>query len=145
MVSLAFVRYFPVMPALLSLLLFDSRLRPARIKLALLLYAGIIVIGSIPGARAEVGEFAPGVVLHSLAYAGLTMLWFFGSTGSARARAVKAVVAITLMGGADELLQSFLPYRAGTVRDWIVDVSAALLTSTVLALLIPRYEAPRRG
>ncbi len=132
------------MSAFLSLLLLDSRLRPARIKLALLLYAGVLVAGSIPGARAEVGELAPGVVLHGLTYAFLTLLWFLGSAGSGPVRAAKAVLAIALMGAGDELLQSFLPYRNGDIADWTVDVTAALLASTALALLVPPAEAARR-
>jgi VanZ family protein len=144
MVSLAFAQRCTAMPAFLSLLLLDPRLRSARIKIALLLYAGVLVAGSIPGARAEVGEFAPGVVLHGLTYAFLSLLWYFGSTGSAPARAAKAVLAIALMGAGDELVQSFLPYRNGDIRDWIVDVSAALLTSTVLAVLAPQRDPVRR-
>ncbi|MEW6761907.1 MAG: VanZ family protein [Pseudomonadota bacterium] len=132
------------MPAFLSLLLLDSRLRPARIRLALLLYAGMIVAGSIPGARAEVGEFAPGVVLHGLTYAFLTLLWFLGSAGSGPVRAAKAVLAIALMGAGDELVQSFLPYRTGDIADWTIDVTAALLTSTALALIVPPAEAARQ-
>jgi len=132
------------MHAVLSLLLFEPRLRAARIKLALLLYAGVIVAGSVPGARAEVGEFAPGVVLHGLTYAFLTMLWFLGSTGSGPVRAAKAVLAVALMGAFDELVQSFLPYRSGTVADWMIDVAAACLTSTALAVAVPAAEAARR-
>ncbi|MFN3791986.1 VanZ family protein [Massilia sp.] len=132
------------MPAFLSYLLLDPRLRSARIKTALVLFAGIVVAGSIPGARAEVGEFAPGVVLHGLTYAFLSLLWFFGSTGSPPARAAKAVVAIALMGAGDELVQSFLPYRSGDVRDWVVDVSAAVLTSTLLAVIVPRQVTVRQ-
>lgn len=132
------------MPAFLSLLLLDPRLRSARIKTALVLYAGVVVAGSIPGARAEVGEFAPGLVLHGLTYAFLTLLWFLGSTGSGAQRAAKAVLAIALMGAGDELVQSFLPYRSGDVRDWMVDVGAALLTSTVLAMLLPQHGSVRQ-
>lgn len=132
------------MPAFLSFLLLDPRLRSARIKTALVLFAGIVVAGSIPGARAEVGEFAPGVVLHGLTYAFLTMLWFFGSTGSGPVRAAKAVLAVALMGAGDELVQSFLPYRSGDVRDWMVDVSAALLTSTLLAVIVPQHGSVRQ-
>lgn len=131
------------MSAFLSLLLLDSRLRPARIRLALLLYAGVIVAGSVPGARAEVGEFAPGVVLHGLTYAFLTLLWFLGSAGSGPVRAAKAVLAIALMGAGDELVQSFLPYRTGDIADWTIDVTAALLASTALALIVPPAEAAR--
>ena len=143
MVSLAFAQRSAAMPAFLSLLLLDPRLRSARIKAALLLYAGVIVAGSIPGARAEVGEFAPGVVLHGLTYAFLTLLWFLGSTGSGPVRAAKAVLAIALMGAGDELVQGFLPYRSGDVRDWMVDVSAALLTSTLLAVIVPQQDVAR--
>lgn len=132
------------MPAFLSFLLLDPRLRSARIKTALILYVGIIVAGSIPGARAEVGEFASGVVLHSLAYAFLTLLWFFGSTGSGPVRAAKAVLAIALMGAGDELVQSFLPYRSGAVRDWMIDVSAAAVTGTLLALIVPQQRTVRQ-
>lgn len=132
------------MPAFLSLLLLDPRLRSARIKTALVLYAGIIVAGSIPGARAEVGEFAPGVVLHGLAYAFLTLLWFLGSTGSGPVRAAKAVLAIALMGAGDELVQSFLPYRSGAVRDWMIDVSAAVVTSALLAVIVPQQRTVRQ-
>lgn len=132
------------MPAFLSLLLLDPRLRSARIKLALLLYVGVIVAGSVPGARAEVGEFAPGVVLHGFTYAFLALLWFLGSTGSGPVRAAKTMLAIALMGAGDELVQSFLPYRNGDVRDWIVDVGAALLTSTVLAVLLPQQETAQQ-
>ncbi|MCC2971842.1 VanZ family protein [Massilia sp. IC2-476] len=145
MVSLAFAQRRTAMPAFLSLLLLDPRLRSARIKAALLLYAGVVVAGSVPGARAEVGEFAPGVVLHGLTYAFLTLLWFLGSTGSGQVRAAKAVLAIALMGAGDELVQSFLPYRNGDVRDWMVDVAAALLTSTLLAALVPRQAAADRN
>lgn len=127
------------MPAFLALLLLDPRLRSARIKTALVLYAGVLLAGSIPGARAEVGEFAPGVVLHGLTYAFLSLLWFLGSTGSGPVRAAKAVLTIALMGAGDELVQSFLPYRSGDVRDWMVDVGAALLTATMLALVVPQH------
>ena len=128
---------------MLSYLLLDPRLRNARLALALVLYAGVIVAGSIPGARAEIGEFAPGVVLHGITYAALTALWFLGSTGSAPVRALKAVLAIALMGAGDELVQSFLPYRSGDVRDWMIDMAAALLTSTLLAVLVPQRDPVR--
>jgi VanZ family protein len=133
------------MPAFLSLLLLDPRLRSARITTALVLYALVLAAGSIPGARAEVGEFAPGVVLHGLTYAFLSLLWFLGSTGSGLTRATKAVLAVALMGAGDELVQSFLPYRSGDVRDWMVDVGAALLTSTLLAVIVPEHGSVRRS
>lgn len=127
------------MPAFLSLLLLDPRLGRARLAAALALYACVIVAGSVPGARDEVGQLAPGVVLHALTYAFLSMLWFLGSTGSGALRAAKAVLAIALMGAGDELVQSFLPYRDGDMGDWMVDVGAALLTGALLAALVPGH------
>ncbi|SFD58107.1 VanZ family protein [Massilia yuzhufengensis] len=132
------------MPAFLTLMLLDPRLRPVRLGLALVLYAGILVAGSIPGARAELGEYAPGVVLHGLTYAFLAMLWFLGSAGSGPLRAAKAVLAIALMGAGDELIQSFLPYRSGDVRDWMVDVSAAIVASSLLAMVVPQQDSARQ-
>lgn len=123
------------MPALSSLLQPEPNVRRALHGLALLALAGIVVAGSIPGARAEVGTYASGVVLHGLTYAGLATLWFLGSTGTPVQRALKAMLAIALMGAFDEWVQSFFPYRSGDIRDWLVDVSAATFASTVLAVL----------
>ena len=105
---------------------------------AVLIYLTIITTGNIPGARADIGAFAPGVILHSIAYAVLAALWFAGSRGSAPARACKAVLAIAAMGAGDEFIQSFFPYRGASVHDWAVDVSAAIVAGSVLALLTSR-------
>lgn len=131
------------MSALFALLVLDPKLRRLRYRCALVIYAAILVMGSIPGARAEIGHYASGIVLHSLAYAGLTALLFTGSNGSARARAIKAVLTVALMGAFDELVQSFLPYRSGAVSDWLVDCTAALITSALLWTLLPK-AAPAR-
>jgi len=123
------------MPALSTMLHPEPKIRHALHVLALVLFAGILVAGSVPGARAEVGNFASGIVLHSLSYAFLALLWFVGASGSPALRAAKAVLAIALMGATDEMVQSFLPYRSGDVRDWLVDASAAVVASGVLAVL----------
>lgn len=123
------------MPALSTLLHAEPKLRRAFLFSALLLLTAIVIAGSVPGARAEVGQFASGVVLHSLAYAGLTTLWFLGSTGTPLQRALKAMLAVALMGAFDEGVQSFLPYRSGDIRDWLVDITAATVASTALAAM----------
>lgn len=130
------------MPALTSLL-FDARCGRVLHAFALVLFAGVVIAGSVPGARAQVGEYAHAWVLHGGTYAFLALLWFLGSSGNAATRALKAVLAIALMGAADELVQSFLPYRSGDIRDWLVDVTAASLTSTLLALCVPRANLAR--
>jgi VanZ family protein len=128
------------MPALLSTLILDPKLRTLRRICAILMYLTIIVAGSIPGARAEIGQVASGPVLHSTAYAILAFLWFTGSAGSPGARAAKAVLAVALMGAGDEYVQSFFPYRGSDVRDWMVDCAAAIITSGVLYTLMPKLD-----
>ena len=120
------------MPALFSLLVLDPKLRKLRLACALLIYLAILVGGSIPGARAEIGEYASGGVLHSFAYALLAFLWFMGSSGSPAARALKSMLAVALMGAGDELVQSYFPYRTGAVGDWMVDCAAGIVTSSLL-------------
>lgn len=131
------------MPTLSSLLQPSANVRRALHALALLGLVAILVAGSIPGARTEVGAFASGVVLHGMTYAFLAALWFLGATGTPLQRALKAMLAIALMGAVDEWVQSFFPYRSGDVRDWLVDVSAATLASTVLAVLATFVPAPQ--
>jgi VanZ family protein len=131
------------MSFLLPLLLPNTKQRKQRFGAAILIYAAILVIGSIPGARAEIGHFATGPVLHSLAYAFLTFLVFTGSNGNAGTRALKAVLTVALMGAGDEIVQSFVPYRGAAVSDWLVDCAASLVTSAVLWALLPKATPAR--
>jgi hypothetical protein len=136
------------MTATLSALLDDLRLRRLCIGAALAMYVAIVVTGSIPGARADIGAYASGPVLHSTAYSVLACLWFLGSGGGVPARSCKAVLAVALMGAGDEFVQSFFPYRGADVRDWAVDCAAAIVTCAMLSLLLsrllPRPAAVRR-
>ena len=107
---------------------------------AMFLYLLILVLGSVPGARADIDEVASGLVLHSCAYAGLAFLVFTGGRGSPAWRAVKAVLTIALMGALDEVVQSFFPYRHAAVSDWLVDCNAALLASLFMWGLWTRFK-----
>ena len=122
------------MPVLLSLL-FGSRWRIWRLAAAGTMYLTILVAGSIPGARAEIGHYASGVVLHSLAYAILAALCFSAVGGTPGQRAAKAVLVVAAMGAGDEFVQSFFPYRGASVHDWAVDCMAAALACSLLSLL----------
>lgn len=126
------------MPALFYLLVLDPAVRKFRLGLAIALYLAIVIIGSIPGERHAIGALASGVVLHSIAYAGLATLWFTGSTGDGAQRALKAVFAVALMGAGDEFVQSFFPYRGAAVGDWLVDCVAAVVAATVLWAVLPK-------
>ena len=126
------------MPHFLSSLLLDPRLNKLRYGAAIFLFLAIVAGGSIPGARADIGHYASGVVLHSTAYAVLALLWFTASRGSAARRSVATVLAVALMGAIDESVQSFFPYRGAAVRDWMVDCSAAVVVCALLWLLLPK-------
>lgn len=132
------------MPATLSSLLLHPLLRRLCLAAAILMYLLIITTGNIPGARADIGRFAPGAVLHSIAYAVLAVLWFIGCRGSAVARAGKAVLAVAVMGALDETIQSFFPYRGADVHDWMVDCAAAIIASTLLCFLLPKAVLAKR-
>jgi len=131
------------MPPLFHFALLDPRLNKLRHAAAIALFLAIVIAGSIPGARADIGEYASGVVLHSTAYAVLALLWFTGSRGSGANRAVATVLAIAVMGALDESVQSFFPYRGADVRDWMVDVSSALVVSAILWGLLPKAALQR--
>ena len=133
------------MTAALSALLALPRFRRVCHASAILMYATIIVAGSIPGARADIGRYATGAVLHSTAYAILAGLWFLGSTGGPATRALKAVLVVALMGAGDEFVQSFFPYRGADVRDWAVDCAAAIVTSTLLSFALHQVIPAKQG
>jgi VanZ family protein len=103
---------------------------------AFVLYFSIVLFGSIPGVREEAGEFASGLVLHSLAYSTIAYLLFTGEKRQSLSTAVRAFLWVVVMGAADEYIQSFFPYRNGRMQDWIVDMSAAL---TMLCILLPTW------
>lgn len=119
------------MPRAATILL-DSKFQNSCYGSAITLFLAIIVIGSIPGARQNVGQFASGLILHSAAYAILGALIFLGSRGSASRRALCTVITIAVMGALDEYVQSFWPYRTAALGDWIVDVVSGALISIML-------------
>lgn len=117
-------------------LLTHPRLQRLCLASALLMYVAIVVIGSIPGARADIGAYASGAQLHSTAYGVLACLWYVGSSGSAGLRSWKAILAVALMGAGDEFVQSFFPYRGSDIRDWAVDCISAIVACALLSLLL---------
>lgn len=131
------------MPSLLHRALLDPRLNKLRYAAAITMFLSIIIAGSIPGARAGVAPYASGVVLHSLAYATLALLWFTASRGSAARRSLAAVLAVAVMGAIDELVQSIFPFRGADVNDWLVDCSAAIVTCAILWLVLPKAGLER--
>lgn len=121
----------------------DPKHQPFLFRLAVALYIAVLALGSIPGARAEVGEVASGLVLHFFTYAVIAVCLFGGLAGSAARKACMTVIAIAAMGGLDEFIQGFFPYRSATAIDWMVDMSAGVLTSIVLWKIVQQNAVSR--
>jgi VanZ family protein len=126
------------MPQVRTLLIFNPRYRKPAFRAAFAIYAAVLVFGSLPGARAEVGEYASGLLLHALTYGMIALLLFNGTAGGFRRKAASAFLTVAAMGAGDEWIQSFFPYRTASAGDWLVDVGAAFLMCVVLYLNWPK-------
>ncbi|MFM2086566.1 MAG: hypothetical protein RLZZ237_1435 [Pseudomonadota bacterium] len=133
------------MLAMLTRYCFSEQYQGWRYRTALILYALVILIGDIPGTRADIGQYASGVVLHSIGYGVLALILFSGTAGSMLRRAVHAMLMVAAMGALDEFIQSFLPYRHGAVSDWLVDITAAAIVVLPLTFLWPKIVAAALG
>lgn len=133
------------MATLFKLFFVSDAYRQMRYRAAFLLYFSIVVFGAIPGVRAEAGELASGLVLHSLAYSTIAYLLFTGAKNHSVATAVQTFLWVAAMGAADEAIQSFFPYRNGRIQDWIVDMGAALVTLSVLRYAWPVLRKTARA
>jgi VanZ family protein len=112
--------------------LFGPTWRSARLRAGFALYALILILGSVPHARAEVGLFASGLVLHSTAYAIITFLLATGIDRPPLSRSMRAFLIVVAMGAIDECVQSFFPYRTAAVSDWLVDCGASFIMASLL-------------
>ena len=133
------------MPVPLPELCFSERYERLRYRTAVVLYILVIVIGDIPGMRADVGQYASGGVLHSFGYGVLALILFSGTSGGMARRALLSVLMVAAMGALDEFIQSFLPYRHGAISDWVVDVTAATAVCLPLYFLWPKMVAAALG
>jgi VanZ family protein len=111
-----------------------------RYRSAFVLYLLIVVLGAVPGVRAEAGEVASGFVLHSIAYSTIAYLLFTGAGTQSFTKALHAFLWVVVMGAVDEYIQSFFPYRNGRVQDWLVDMGAAFLMLSILMWTWPTFK-----
>lgn len=120
----------------LDVLLFEPRHRKTRIGIACLVYALVLILGSLPGARDEVGKVAPGVVLHSLTYGFISVMLFCGQGRATAGNAAASLLAVAVLGALDEYVQSWFSYRTADWTDWAVDVLACAFGLVVLWSLL---------
>ena len=125
------------MRSLIFLLLVDPKFQKTRFCVAIVTFMLVLVLGSIPGARATIGIYYPGIVLHAGTYSFITLCLFGGTTGTPRRRAAISWLLVAAMGALDEYVQSFLSYRSADIRDWSVDIAAALCCCLVAWMFWP--------
>lgn len=94
----------------------------------------MLAIGAIPGEAQALSDAFGDKLLHLCAYSFLTCLLFGGLSGSIADRAWRTIMTIGLLGGLDEAIQSFMPYRNASTVDLALDMLAASLT--VMALIL---------
>lgn len=101
------------------------------LSVAAVFYAAMLLVGNLPGnAQAMSREFGD-KLLHFAAYgclAGAIYLSF------KRYRAVMTLAGIALLGGLDEFIQSFFPYRSSDLTDLLTDLLAAAVAIALLSL-----------
>lgn len=123
----------------------DEQYERFMFRSALAFYFAVVLLGSIPGARVEIGMVASGLVLHFLTYSLIALLIACGTRGNATRKALMAFVMVALMGAFDEFVQSFLPYRSGALLDWCVDMSAGILTASLYwTMSLKKAALPKR-
>jgi len=109
-------------------------LAPAAVYLAVLFWAGLIPLKSLPGPDFELAD----KVWHALAFGGLAGLVsrvfvHFGRSATFSAQS-SSLIAVAL-GGLLEVLQSFTAYRSADWADFLADAVGVALAYGVLRAL----------
>jgi VanZ family protein len=106
----------------------------------------IFALSSVPGSALAPMEFPfAHPIAHSLLYATLCFLLYraFGHQSFSlflrRFRLIAALVSVAVWGASDEYHQSFTPGRTPEFKDFMIDVSAALVVS-ILIMIINRFR-----
>ncbi|HZW12785.1 MAG TPA: VanZ family protein [Noviherbaspirillum sp.] len=114
---------------------------PARcLMAAALLYALMVLVGAVPGKAEAMSAAVYDKLLHFAAYAVLSGLVYLGLRGRPAPRALRTLIVTAVLGGLDEAIQSFMPYRHANWADWRVDMLAALSCVALMILLHPLYS-----
>ena len=90
-------------------------------------------VGAIPGEANALSEIIPDKLSHFVAYAFISVLLFAGIAGSPIRRAWRTLLIVALLGLFDEAIQELMPYRNADLRDWQVDLLAAVCASGTMA------------
>lgn len=101
----------------------------------------MLVVGSIPGKAQALNREYGDKLMHLCAYACLAGAIFLAFS---RYRAVITLASVAMLGGLDEIIQGFFPYRSSNLADLLADLTAALVTIALLSLVNAFVNAAAR-
>ncbi len=111
----------------------------------------IFVLSSVPGSALQPIEFPDAhVIAHSLLYAVLYYLGYRAlshqeySNFVSKYSPILAFVFVALYGASDEYHQSFTPGRSEELKDWLFDVSSALVIMLAVVIADRIRDSRRR-
>jgi VanZ family protein len=123
----------------------NDLITPKRCLLAAFLFFLLMVCaGAIPGKAMAASAMVSDKLLHFTAYSILSILLYCGMSGTRLNRGLRTFLLIGVLGGLDEVIQSFLPYRTFSRLDWEINMLAAAICVSFLMLLHPTYTALMR-
>jgi VanZ family protein len=99
---------------------------------AIVFFLAMLAVGSIPGKAQALNREFGDKLLHLIAYACLAGAIFLAFS---RHRAAITLASVALLGGLDEFIQSFFPYRSSNLADLLTDLTAAVLAIALLSLV----------
>lgn len=108
---------------------------------AFLLFLLMVCLGAIPGKAMAASAVVSDKLLHFTAYSILSILLYCGMSGTRLNRGLRTFLLIGVLGGLDEVIQSFLPYRNFSRLDWEINMLAAAICVSFLMLAHPTYTA----
>lgn len=106
------------------------------------LFVLMVAVGSIPGKAEALSAATNDKLLHLSAYFVLSVLLYAGWRGTPSNKSIFTFLAIAAMGGIDETIQSFLPYRKPEWIDWLFNMWAAALS--VFICRVAQHAVRRR-
>lgn len=116
------------------------RIRWVSVSMLLIFFSLMVMIGAIPGEATALSVRFGDKLLHTLAYALMTLISFYSVQASRTTRALFSLVCIAVLGLLDEGIQSFLPYRNASILDWCFDVGSALIVTSLLCMRTQRLS-----
>jgi VanZ family protein len=97
------------------------------LALLLIVFALMILLGSLPGQADALSARFGDKALHLIAYICFSVLCYRVWNVPRRQRILLTIMMIALLGLIDEGIQAALPYRNASVVDWCFDLLAALI------------------